>query len=634
MYQLNSRIMRCFKDGDIETARRVFDEMPHKNVVTWNCMISGYVRNKMIREAGEVFDTMPSRNVVSWTAMLNGYAKSGRLEEARNLFDQIHNKNIVCWNSMISGYIFNGRMDVARELFDAMPIKNTVSWVIVVEGYFRYGMVQKAKELFNHAPVKNVSLYNALLCGYVEIGSVEASWELFMGMPERDVASWTTMITGFSRAGKMENARGLFEEMPKKDVIAWTAMIQGYLHNNLVEDAQKLFNKMPHRDTIAWNSMIGGHIQNGRFEDALELFMKMPRLDIVSWNSILQGYVQQDDMITASNFFNQMPHKDETSWNIMITGYQSDESFILFSQMLGTGFKPDQGTLTSVISVCGALAAHGWGRSVHLYVIKIGYENDTAVSSSLISMYSKCGFVNDAALVFEKMINRDTVAWNAIIVAQACHGFAVEALKLFLLMIDAGVTPDHVTFLGILTACGHAGLVDEGWKYFKAMENDRNLIPKPEHYACMVDLLGRSGLIAEAYELVIQLPVDLPAYTWEALLSSCRVHENFGLGKLVAQKLTDIQSTNVGILSKVQKQPPKILACPTRSNVRHEYFVKLFEGYLYRFITGFAIWQPDFVVLCCTKSYCDLTGLRCDIVVQLLRSTKAISQNSWLSNKR
>jgi len=335
------------------------------------------------------------------------------------------------------------------------------------------------------------------------------------------------------RAGQMENARSLFENMPKKDVVAWTAMIQGYLHNNRIEDALKLFNEMPCRDTVAWNSMIGGYVQNGRLEDALELFMKMLRLNIVSWNSMLQGYVLQEDMFNARKFFDQMPYKDETSWNIMIAGYQSEEAFNLYSQMLQTGFRPDQGILNTVISVSGALAAHGWGRSMHLSVIKIGFENDTVVVSSLISMYSRCGFLNDATLVFERMSNRDTVAWNALIVAHACHGSAAEALKLFLLMIDVGFLPDHVTFLGILIACVHSGLVDEGWNYFKAMKNEWNLIPKPEHYACMVDLLGRSGLVAEAYDLVKQLPVDLPVYTWESLLSSCRVHENLGLGNLL-----------------------------------------------------------------------------------------------------
>ncbi|KAA8515755.1 hypothetical protein F0562_018634 [Nyssa sinensis] len=521
--------------------------MTHKNVVTWNCMISGYVRNQRIRDAREVFDAMPIKNVVSWTAMLSGYAKCGKLEEARSLFDAIHDRNVVCWNSMISGYTRNGRISEARELFDEMPVKNSVSWAIIIEGCFCHGFVSEAEKLFDQAPVRSVTLYNTMLAGYVDMGYFEDSHELFMRMPQRDVASWTSMITCFSRARQMESARGLFEEMPEKDVVAWTAIIRGYLHNNQIEEARKLFNEMPHRDIVAWNSIIGGYVQNGRLEDALELFMKMPQRDTVSWNSILQGYVQQDDIINARTFFDQMPRKDETTWNTMISGYQCEEALVLYTQMLQTGFKPDQGTFTSVISICGMLAVNGWGRAMHLRVIKVGFEDDVIVISSLISMYSKCGSVDDATLVFERMITRDTIAWNAMIVAQTYHGSAVEALKLFPSMIQAGFEPDHMTFLGLLTACAHSGLVDEGWKYFKSMEKHWNLIPKPEHFSCMVDLLGRSGLLAEAYELVKQLPVDLPAYTWEALLSSCRVHENFELGEVVAEKLLRFQPTNVGM---------------------------------------------------------------------------------------
>lgn len=574
LYQFNSTITSCFKGGDIEAARKVFDEMPHKNVVTWNCMISGYIRNEMISEAREVFDTMPSRNVVSWTAMVSGYAKCGRLEQARDLFDGIDNKNVVCWNAMITGYVRNGRMQEARELFDEMPVKNDVSWVIILEGYFLHGMVHKAEELLDQAPVKSVSLYNAMLSGYLEMGRLEALRELFSRMCDRDVDSWTTMITCLSRTGDMENARGLFEEMPEKDVVACNAIICGYLHNNQIEDARKLFDEMSHRDNVMWNSMIWGYVQNGRLEDALELFKHMPRPNIESWNSILQGYVRQGDVNNARKFIDQMRLKDETSWNIMIAGCQSDGIFILFSLMLQSGFKPDHETLTAVIPVCGALAAHVWGRSMHLYVIKVGFESDTVVISSLISMYGKCGFLNDAVLVFERTIDRDIVAWNAVIMAQASHGCAFEALNYFLLMIDAGFAPDYVTFLGILTACAHSGLVNEGWKYFKAMQNDWNLIPKPEHYACMVDLLGRSGLLAETYELVKQLPVDLPEYSWETLLSSCRADGNFGLGQFVAHKLVNSQPLSVGMCASSMYAAKGMWGANIRALLNHTEFKK------------------------------------------------------------
>ncbi|KAL3815186.1 hypothetical protein ACJIZ3_016454 [Penstemon smallii] len=546
VFHWNSKITSYFKKRDVQSARKLFDEMPHKNQVTWNCMISGYIRNGMIREAREAFDSMPVKNVVSWTAMLSGYAKNGRLEEARVLFDAVEEKNLVCWNSMVSGYVKSGRIEEGRSIFDAMPVKNDVSWTAMIEGYFKYGSVSEAESLFNKASSASVLICNAMLTGYAETMHIDKSYDLFTRMAKRDVVSWTCMITCFLRVGEVERARRLFEEMLEKDVVAWTVMIQGYLDHNRVELALELFNRMPSKDIVAWNSMLSGFVHNGKVEDAYDFFMRMPERNVVSWNLVLRGFLNKDDMTSAHKFFEGIPRKDETSWNTLISGYQSEKALRLYVQMLSYGFKPDQGTLTSVISVSGILAVHCWGKAMHGFVVKIGYENDSMVMSSLISMYSRCGFIHDASLVFRTMQNRDSVAWNAMLVAQAHHYSAKEALDLFPCMIRAGCRPDHVTFLVLLTACAHSGLVNEGWKYLKLMEK-WNLTPKPEHYASMVDLLGRSGLLVEAYELVNKLSVDLPVYAWETLFSACRIHENYELSDLIAEMILSYETCDVGM---------------------------------------------------------------------------------------
>ncbi|KAI3826875.1 hypothetical protein L1987_00934 [Smallanthus sonchifolius] len=549
LYQCNSKITRCFRNCDIKAALKVFDEMPIKNIVTWNCVISGYVKNGMVDNARQVFDEMPNRNVVSWTAMLNGYAKCGRLDESRTLFDAMIDKNVVCWNAMLSGYAKNARIDEARNLFDRIPDKNPVSWATIIEGCFHEGRVEEAVNLFNDCPFDDVLVNNAVLAGYVEMGDLESLWSLFSSMRELDVASWTTVIRCFAKSGKVVIARKLFDEMPAKDVIAWTVMIQGYVQNNQIEDARKLFDEMPKRDIVAWNSIIDGYVKNSDLEQALELFNKMPTRDVVSWNTILQGYLQEHDMIKARTFFNKIPVKDRTTWNIMICGVQSDEGFNLYSQMLQNRMKPDQVTFASLISVCGSLAVHRMGSAMHSCVVKYAYASDSTVISSLISMYSKCGFMDDASLIFETVIKKDTVSWNAMIVAHSHNGSAFKALKLFSSMTESGYQPDHLTFLGLLTGCAHSGLVKESWECFKSMEKKWKIHPTAEHYACMIDVLGRSGMLTEAYELVKQLPVELPSYTWEALLSCCRVHENFELGEVVAQKLFGDLNAGICVLS-------------------------------------------------------------------------------------
>ncbi|CAN4110502.1 unnamed protein product [Withania somnifera] len=346
--------------------------------------------------------------------------------------------------------------------------------------------------------ISKVEQCNVMLAGYAEMRWTEDLCKLFMRTDTRDVASWTSM-----------KARSLFEDMPGKDVVAWTAMIKGYYENNNVEEARKLFEVMPQKDIIAWNSMLSGYLQNGRLQDALHLFHMM------SWE-------EHNDITSARELFEKMPRKDETSWNTIISGYQNEEAFALYI------------TFCNVVSLCGVLALYGWGRALH-------------ACSAFISMYSRCGFIFEASSLFRNMRKTDTIAWNAMIVAQACHGSAKDALKFFPCMILAGYEPDHVTYLGLLTACAHFGLVDEGWSYFISMEKRWSIIPNVEHYNCMIDLLGRSGMLAEAFELVNQFHLDLPAILRRHYLVVVEVHENFYVSDLVAGKLLSFQPSDIGM---------------------------------------------------------------------------------------
>ncbi|KAF3795090.1 Pentatricopeptide repeat-containing protein [Nymphaea thermarum] len=506
-----------------------------------------YVSNRKIVEAHKIFDSIPRKNVISWTALINGYARCGKLSEAHALFDQMPEKNVICWNTMISGYINNRRLKEARILFDNMPKRNSVSWAIIIGGYLRHENVVEARNLFLLAPEQTVSLANSMLSGYVKFGYFEDACELFNSMPQKDIASWTIMITCYSKCGKMEKARHIFELMPNKDIAAWTAIIRCYLQNGDIQTAEKLFVMMPQKDVMACNSMISGYIENGMLDDALKLFVQMHKRDTVSWNCILQGYVMKGDMSNACNWFEVMPQRDTISWNTLISGYQSWESLSLFSSMIVDGYQPDQGTFTVVLSVCAALAALGWGRMVHLRTIKSSYEHDTLVLSSLITMYSRCGILCDAALLFDRMLKRDLVAWNAMIAAYAYHGFASEAFKMFLGMRQHDIIPDHVTFLALLSASVHGGLVDQGKRCFNSMCNDWKLMPGPEHYACMVDLLGRSGHLNEAVKFIRGIPDDLLTTEWETLLSACRIHGNLNLAEIASKKVMNFQPIDGGV---------------------------------------------------------------------------------------
>ncbi|XP_057519722.1 pentatricopeptide repeat-containing protein At4g02750-like [Amaranthus tricolor] len=510
-FSWNTKITSCFKTGDIDSARKLFEEMPQRNVVTWNCMISGFGKNHMIDEARHIFNVMPTKNLVSWTAMLSGYIECSKLEEARVLFNQIHNK-----------------------------IKTHVCWDIMLNGYIKFGRVDDARKLFDQCSNPDVGLYKRMLSGYVKEGCVKEAYELFSSMPRHDLASWTCMITCYARAGLINEAKAMVDDIPfEKDAQAWTAIIRSYMQCGMVDEGLKTFHSMANKDIVVWNCVIAGLVENGRLKEALELYGKMSEKNIISSNSILYGFVREGDMINALNFFvNNMILKDTASWNTLISGFSTLEALIWYSRMIRHKFRPDQTTYTTIMSICGALALHSWGKAIHQQIIKASYVHDLLVSSSLISMYSKCGLIDDAETLFRSMDYRDTVTWNTMIVAQAYHGSAGKALELHSCMIQTGCKPNHVTFLALLTACAHWGLVKEGQNHFKSMETEHNITPMPEHYACMIDLFGRSGMLYEAYELLKQLPLhNFPSYGWETLLNYCKLHGNFALGEIVSEKI-------------------------------------------------------------------------------------------------
>eukprot|EP01018_Ginkgo_biloba_P025611 Gb_06576 [translate_table: standard] len=247
----------------------------------------------------------------------------------------------------------------------------------------------------------------------------------------------------------------------------------------------------------------------------------------------------------ARQMFDKMIERDRISWNSMIAGYaehtHDEEALKLFEEMQRVGFKPDHFTFSNVLSVCAALAALGQGRHVHAQIISTGFESDVGVGNALVDMYAKCGSIEDARQVFDKMPKRNIISWNAMIVGYAQHGDGNETLVLFEQMQHAHVKPNKITFVGILAACNHRGLVDEGRHHFDSMSIDYGIIPEADHYSCMVGLLGRAGCLDEAEDLINKMPFEPDAVIWGGLLAACRLYNNMELGKRVAEYLFELE---------------------------------------------------------------------------------------------
>ncbi|OVA20906.1 Pentatricopeptide repeat [Macleaya cordata] len=462
----------------------------------------------------------------------------------------ISTQQIYDCNVQIGSLVRAGKIEAARHLFDKMPKRDVVSWNAIVTGYWQNGFLQESKKLFELMPVKNVVSWNSMIAGCVENARIEEACEYFHKMSKRNTASWNAMISGFVKYDRIDEASKLFEEMPQRNVISYTAMIDGFAQNGEVERARALFDQIPRKNSVTWTVMISGYVENGKFDEARALFDLMPEKSVVAITAMITGYCKEGKMENARSLFEGIQYKDLVSWNAMIAGYaqngNGEEALTLHLRMLEMGMKPDHSTLISVLTACSSLASLKEGKQTHVLVTKKGFETNISVCNTLITMYSKCGSIRDSEVVFGELESPDLVSWNTIIAGYAQHGHYEKALSSFYEMGLNGLKPDGVTFLSVLSACGHAGKVMESMDWLGLMVSDYGVSPRAEHYSCLVDILSRAGKLEKAYEIIQEMPFEADAGVWGAILAACRVHLNVELGELAAKELVKLEPQNSG----------------------------------------------------------------------------------------
>ncbi|MQM09317.1 hypothetical protein Taro_042185 [Colocasia esculenta] len=357
----------------------------------------------------------------------------------------------------------------------------------------------------------------------------------------------------------MRDARHVFDGIVHGDVLLWNVMIRGYAALGPPEEALRVYCRM------RWSSISAnlytypfvlkacagtGDVRNAQkvHGDALKSGLEA---DLFVVNALVACYAKCGDLATARQLFDEIPMKDPVSWNSMIAGYSQSEhpqeALLLLHKMLrdDTGSKPDYVTLVGLLPACAKLAAAHEGLWIHSYTIKLGMEVDVVLASGLIAMYANSGRLHVARDIFDRVPEKNIVVWNAIIKGYGMYGHASEALYLFSQMLSMGLVPDSICVLSILSACSHAGMVDKGWEIFCLMEEYG--VEKVEvHYGCMVDLLGRAGLLQEALEFISSMPIMPGKDVWGALLGACRIHNNVELAEVVAERLFVLDPENAG----------------------------------------------------------------------------------------
>ncbi|XP_008798138.3 pentatricopeptide repeat-containing protein At2g34400 [Phoenix dactylifera] len=369
-----------------------------------------------------------------------------------------------------------------------------------------------------------------------------------------------SLITMYSRCGAVGAARKVFDEICHRDMISWNSMISGYARMGFAREAVGLFRTMraegfdPDEVTLASVLAACGDLGDLSFGACLEGLVEGMKLELNSFvgSALIDMYGKCGDLESARRVFDGMAKKDLVVWNAMITGYaqngMSHEAIALFHAMREARTEPDRITMVGVLSACAAIGALELGSWLDAYASREGIHRNVYVGTALIDMYAKCGDLDRAVRIFDTMPRRNIVSWNAMISALAFHGRGREAISLFERMRneEGAIQPNEITFVGILSACVHGGLVDEGRRWFNSMGSVFGLAPKIEHYSCMADLLARAGLLEEAWEFVEKMPEKPDAVVLGALLAACRNCRNVGVGERVINKILELDPSNSG----------------------------------------------------------------------------------------
>ncbi|PNY07046.1 pentatricopeptide repeat-containing protein chloroplastic-like [Trifolium pratense] len=397
---------------------------------------------------------------------------------------------------------------------------------------------------------------------YSAVGHLHYSVTLFNQTRNPDVFTWSSIIHAHTQSNLNDQALSYYIQMLTNHVQPNAFTFSSLLNGITLQPTKAVHCHVVKfglcSDTYVATGLVDGYARGGDFVSSEKLFDEMPEKSLVSYTTMLTCYAKHGKLCEARMLFDEMEgNKDVVVWNVMIDGYAQNgfpnECLLLFRRMLVEKVRPDVITLLAVLSSCGQVGALESGRWVHSYVKNEkngGVGVEVRVGTALVDMYCKCGSLEDARKVFDKIDGKDVVAWNSMIMGYAVNGFSEEALKLFYEMCSVGVKPSYVTFIALLTACGHSGLVAKGWEVFNMMKNEYEMEPRVEHFGCMVSLLGRAGRLQEAYDLVRSMKIEPDPMIWGALLWACRLHNNISLGEEIAEFLlsNDLASSGTYVL--------------------------------------------------------------------------------------
>ncbi|RXI07165.1 hypothetical protein DVH24_026301 [Malus domestica] len=565
---LTALVSMYAKLGDTDSSQYLFEPMPSKNLLLWNSMISGYVYNGLWNLSLGVFREMQFSGFVPDAVSIVSVLSACSKLEADLVGKSVHAfsirkgflSNLNLSNALLAFYSDCHRLSYSITLLREMPTKNSITWNTLISGCVHHCKMEKAVAFYHQMQKEGFQLDLVTLISILpSLGEKES---LGQGMAihgyaikkgfSSDISMGNSLISMYCNCGDLDAGTLLFKVMPTRSVVSWNALMTGFRNHNLQNEVWVLFGEMikdderPNYVTLL-NLLPACRTQlQGKSIHAVTF-----RTGIVEetplHTSLMFMYARFENINSCLLQFQTGNMKDISLWNaflsVQIQTKNSEIAVSFFRGLLRMGLEPDNVTVLSLVSACVQLNSLNLADSVTAYIIRKGFDKDLVISNALINMLARCGNILSARKLFEGLVEKDSVSWNVMINGYGLHGDGEGALDLFLQMKLSGVKPNGITYSSILSACSHCGLVEQGRLVFNSMA-ERGISPEIEHYACMVDLFGRTGNLTEAYGIVRALPFKPSTSMLESLLGACRIHEDVELGERIGRMLSESDPEN------------------------------------------------------------------------------------------
>ncbi|CAI9096510.1 OLC1v1032675C1 [Oldenlandia corymbosa var. corymbosa] len=575
-FVIETSLLNMYGDmGCLDSARKIFDNMPVRDVVSLSSIISSYVKNGQVSEGldffGEMVKEVSELDEVTMLSVSEACGEMGFWREGKSLHGFVIRRNIsidgALGTSLVAMYAKCGDLNSSEGIFAQAADRSTSLWTAMISCYHQNGWYQEALRSFlkmqscdvepNAVTLMCVILSCARLSKLNEGKSVHAfGIKNAVEQPGNDLLG-PALVDLYASCGKFRECHRVFDSTEDRLVLLWNMLISSYTREGMMNEASKLFKQMLAQqslpDSFTLASILSACGELGFSELGCQIHSYALKLGISTefvQNSLIAMYCKGELFDSAHRVFSMTKQKGIVAWNAIISGLaqngRSKEALAFFNEMHSNAIEMNDITFLSAIQACSNLGYIEDGKWIHHKLITNGVRNDLYIDTALVDLYAKCGDLQMAQRVFDTMFERSVVSWSILIGAYAVHGQADVAISFFWKMIGSGTRPNEIIFMNILSACRHAGYLEAGKSFFKSMINDFGIEPNFEHYACLVDLLSRAGDLHGAYEIITSMPSPVDASVWGAFINGCRIHQRMDIIESMKENLVNMHTDDTG----------------------------------------------------------------------------------------